>query len=189
MKRYIFTGAPGVGKTTLLEGLAALGYPVVAEAATDVIATEQAAGVDKPWIRARFISDVLKVQMVRQAEVVPAPVVLFDRSPFCTLALARYLSRPIPSELNDEVTRLVTEGFYERDVFLVRPVGRVEATAARRISYEDSLAFEAVHESTYQSFGFTLVAVAPTTSQIRVAAVDDALATLTGRDPKSAYSR
>ncbi|UYM23991.1 hypothetical protein NQP46_12325 [Streptomyces albus] len=32
-------------------------------------------------------------------------------------------------------------------------------TAARRISYEDSLAFERVHEESYRTFGFRLVEV------------------------------
>ena len=44
MRRYIITGAPGAGKTTIVTALRERGYPVVDEAATDVIAREQAAG-------------------------------------------------------------------------------------------------------------------------------------------------
>jgi len=44
-------------------------------------------------------------------------------------------------------------------VVLVRPLGFIEPTAARRISYQESLAFEAVHEATYREHGFTLLDV------------------------------
>jgi predicted ATPase len=37
-RRYVLTGAPGSGKTSLLQALAARGWAVVHEAATDVIA-------------------------------------------------------------------------------------------------------------------------------------------------------
>ena len=43
MKRYVLTGAPGSGKTSVLRALAATGYPVVDEAATDVMAARLAA--------------------------------------------------------------------------------------------------------------------------------------------------
>lgn len=41
----------------------------------------------------------------------------------------------------------------------VRNQGFVEATAARRISFADSLAFERIHEETYLELGFRLVEV------------------------------
>jgi len=48
MKRFIVTGAPGSGKTSILRILEQGGYAVVDEAATDVIAAEQAQGTDQP---------------------------------------------------------------------------------------------------------------------------------------------
>ena len=178
MRRYIFTGAPGAGKTALLGVLSDHGYQVVPEAATDVIALQQANGVLQPWTDADFLTDILQLQMVRQSCDRTAPVVLFDRSPVCTLALARYLGHPIPSDLTREVERLIADRIYERDVFLVRPLGFIEPTAARRITYEDALAFEAVHESTYQGLGFSLVEVLPDPVPIRAAKVVAAIAAL-----------
>jgi len=161
MRRYIFTGAPGAGKTTLLAALSDRGYPVVPEAATDVIALQQANGFLQPWTEAHFLTDILQLQVLRQVGQRTAPVVLFDRSPFCTLALGRFLGHPIPSDLTREVERLIADRIYERDVFLVRPLGFIEPTQARRITYEDALEFEAVHESTYEGLGFNLVEVLP----------------------------
>ncbi|MGW4457952.1 AAA family ATPase [Streptomyces albidoflavus] len=75
-------------------------------------------------------------------------------------ALATYLGHPVPPALTAELTRLTTPpGLYEPYVFLLRPLDFVAPTVARRISYEDSLAFEEVHEESYRRFGFRPVEV------------------------------
>ena len=48
---------------------------------------------------------------------------------------------------------------YETTVFFIRNQGFVEPTAARRISFEDSVVFEQLHEQTYQDLGYRLVDV------------------------------
>ena len=48
MKRYIVTGTPGAGKTAILRCLELEGYGVVEKAATDIIALQQAQGVEEP---------------------------------------------------------------------------------------------------------------------------------------------
>lgn len=97
---------------------------------------------------------------------------VYDRSPVCTLALARYLRHPVPRVLTDEIDRLVSQGIYCRQVFLVRPIGFVTSTAARRISYRESLRFGRLHEETYQSYGFHLVDIPPGSVQSRVVTVE-----------------
>jgi hypothetical protein len=60
VKRYILTGAPGAGKTSILRSLAERGWAVVEEAATDVIAREQLAGVSEPWQRSDFADKIVR---------------------------------------------------------------------------------------------------------------------------------
>ena len=55
MKRYILTGTPGCGKTAILRALELAGYPVVEEAATDIIALRNAHSIFEP-IRTPFSS-------------------------------------------------------------------------------------------------------------------------------------
>lgn len=160
--------------------LQAHGYSVVDEAATDVIAAEHARGVDEPWMDPSFIDKIIELQRVRQlaagevaAGEVGRPVQIFDRSPVCTLALARFVGHPISAALSAEVARVVDEGVYERRVFLVRPLGFVEPTAARRISYQDSLEFERVHEQAYADLGFVLVDIPPGEPESRALAVEE----------------
>jgi predicted ATPase len=84
--------------------------------------------------------------------------VFVDRSPVCTLALARQLESPVSALLQAEVDRVVAEHVYT-GVFFVRNLGFVQPTAARRISFEESLAFEQLHERTYRELGFELIEV------------------------------
>ena len=53
----------------------------------------------------------------------------------------------------------MAEGTYETTVFFIRNQGFVQPTAARRISFEDSLVFERLHEEAYRDLGFRLVEV------------------------------
>ncbi|MFE9252814.1 AAA family ATPase [Streptomyces sp. NPDC007088] len=161
MRRYILTGTPGAGKTSILRHLAWLGHSVVEEAATSVIAQAQAHGEDEPWTRASFLDDVVAVQCRRQ-RAAPSPaddVQFFDRSPVCTHALAVYLDLPLSPALGSELERVAREAVYEREVFFVRHLGFCEPSAARRISFRESLEFERVHEESYRLFGYRIVDV------------------------------
>ncbi len=62
---------------------------------------------------------------------------------------------------------------YERVVFLIRPIGFIEPSAARRISYADSLAFERLHEVVYRDHGFEIIDVAAADVTGRAAAIAD----------------
>lgn len=161
MPRYILTGTPGAGKTAVLRLLELHGHLVVEESATDVIAVERALGHEDPWQDPSFVDKVVILQRRRLAGVLEASTqpVFFDRSPVCTLALCRYLGS-VPSQvLMDEVDRTVHEHVYEPTVFFVRNLGFVHPTVARQISFEESLAFERIHQQIYRDLGFDLVEV------------------------------
>jgi predicted ATPase len=174
LRRFVLTGAPGAGKTALAVALRDRGYVIVAEAATDVIADEHAHGIAEPWRNGGFLDDIVRLQ--RQQQLAPIAgdlqVQVYDRSPLCTLALARYLQRPVTPLLAEEVARVIDERIYEPTVFFVRPLGFIAPTPARRISYEESLRFEAIHEAVYHEHGFQLVDVPAGTINQRAATVD-----------------
>ena len=163
MPRYVLTGPPGAGKTAILRALESAGQRVVEEAATDVIALEQAFGLARPEREPTFLDKIVSLQRARQLTSAPddRDVVFFDRSPVCTLALARFLGEPVPSALAAELDRLLSGRLYERDVFFVRNQGFVIPTSARQIGLADSLEFEKVHELAYAELGFRLTEVPP----------------------------
>jgi predicted ATPase len=174
MPAYILTGAPGSGKTAILRKLETLGYLVVEEAATDVIALENALGHDEPWEEPGFIDKIVALQRQRRESALAGRTIFLDRSPVCTLALSRYLGFAPSFLLAREVNRVRSESFYENTVFFIRNQGFVQPTAARRISFADSLAFERVHEETYRDLGFRLVDIPAGPLPDRVALIEQA---------------
>ena|SRR5580704_5766311 len=173
MQRYILTGAPGAGKTVLLRRLELEGLAVVGEAATDLIALVTAKGVERHWEQPSFIDDILALQIARQrrADAWPDDIVVFDRSPICTWALCEFLGRAPSPGLISEVERIQRDAVYERSVFFVDLLGFITPTEARKITLEESLAFEAVHAETYRRFGYDLVHLPPADVETRFEAV------------------
>ena len=173
MKRYILTGAPGAGKTLILRQLELEGFGAVEEAATDLIGLWQARGVAEPWREDFFLDAVAELQRRRQlrASCEPVAIQFHDRSAVCTAALAIYLDRPVTAGLARELDRIQAESIYERQVFFVCNLGFIRNTEARRISFEDTLRFERMHEGVYRSFGFDLVFVEPGSVWERAAAI------------------
>jgi predicted ATPase len=173
MRRFVLTGASGAGKTAIIRALETAGRDVVEEAATDLIALEQARGQPEPWSRPGFIEAITRLQRQRRLAAAGhgAEVQFHDRSPVCTLALARFLEVPVPALLEAELEEISADRLFERKVFLVRPLGFIEPTAARRISYEETLRFETVHEQTYRELGYVLLPIEPGPIEQRLAAV------------------
>src|SRR5690349_12505375 len=91
IKRFIFTGTPSSEKTSVIMELEKLRHTVIHEAATDVISIEQAKGIERPWEEPDFVDQITRMQKERQMNA-PGGLQFYDRSPFCTYALGKYLS-------------------------------------------------------------------------------------------------
>ena len=177
MRRYIITGAPGAGKTAIIRHLELDGFSVVEEAATDVIAAAQAQGTVQPWTYPSFIDAIANLQRERQirASSQPDEVQFHDRCVVCTAALAIYLGYPFSPILATELERVKKESVFQNRVFFIRNLGFVTPTEARRISFEDTVRFEKIHEETFRKFGFELVSVEPGSLAERVSVIKAAI--------------
>jgi len=177
MRRFIITGAPGAGKTAMIRHLELDGFSVVEEAATDVIAAEQAQGTAQPWTHPLFIDAIARLQRERQirASYQPDEVQFHDRCVVCTAALAVYLGYGFSDFLAGELERVKKEAVYQTRVFFIRNLGFVTPTEARRISFEETVRFEKIHEETYRDFGFELVSIEPGSVAERVSIIKGAI--------------
>ena len=177
MRRFIITGAPGAGKTAIIRQLELDGFSVVEEAATDVIASAQAHGTVEPWTHPSFIDAVANLQRDRQirASYQPDDVQFHDRCAVCTAALAVYLGHPHMPVLASELERIKKESIYQRRVFFIRNLGFITPTEARRITFEETVRFEKIHEEIYRDFGFELFSVEPGSLVERVSIIKAAI--------------
>lgn len=164
IKRFILTGTPGSGKTSVIRELEKFGHAVIHEAATDVISQEQVKGCDAPWEEPEFVDQIVRMQKERQMNAT-GDLQFYDRSPFCTYALGKYLAywkglefKPSPVVL-DELDRCLKNGVYQNLIFFFENLGFIEHTDARKISYEDALVFEQIHLDVYNQFGFEIIMV------------------------------
>jgi predicted ATPase len=177
MKRYVLTGAPGAGKTVILRQLELDGFGVVEEAATDIIALWQAKGIAEAWTRPGFIDAIVSLQQTRERRsACLADLVQFhDRSVVCTAALANYLGVSMPQNLVRELRRVQTEEVFQKSVVFLRNLGFVTPTEARRITYEETVRFEQIHEQTYRDLGFEIISISPGRVSDRVTEIKRAL--------------
>jgi len=177
MKRFILTGAPGSGKTAILRQLELDGFSVVEEAATDIIAAAQNRGIAEPWKSRSFIDDIVHLQRTRQLRASHQPDVfqLHDRSAVCTAALAAYLGHTISPALTAELERIKREAIFEKQVFFIRNLGFITNTEARRITFDETLRFEKIHEQTYRDHGFELIHIDPAPVIARVSIIKPCL--------------
>jgi predicted ATPase len=177
VRRFIITGAPGAGKTAIIRQLELEGFSVVEEAATDVIAAAQARGTPQPWADPSFIDTIATLQRDRQirASYQPDEVQFHDRCLVCTVGLAAYLGFAISPVLTGELERIMKEAVFQQRVFFIRNLGFVTPTEARRISFEETLRFERIHEQTYRGFGFELVSIEPGSVVERVSQIKTAI--------------
>jgi len=177
MKRYVLTGAPGAGKTAIIRQLELDGFGVVEEAATDIIALWQAKGIAEAWTHPEFIDAIVSLQHTRErkAACLPDLVQFHDRSVVCTAALADYLRVPRPQNLVRELARVKTQNVFHRSVLFLRNLGFVTPTEARRITYEETVCFEQIHERTYRELGFEIISIGPASVSERVIEIKRAL--------------
>src|SRR5215831_1179609 len=152
MRRYVVTGAPGAGKTAIIRELEWDGFSVVEEAATDVIAALHSRGIMEPWNQTSFLDQITTLQRDRQiqASCRPDQIQFHDRCAVCTAALAAYLRYPVSTLLAAELERVGNDAIYQKQVFFIRNLGFITNTDARRITFEETLRFEKIHEDTYR---------------------------------------
>lgn len=117
IKRVIVTGAPGTGKSTVLNLLANKGYPVIPEMARQLIAEQQAVDSEMlPWKDHRSFGKELFRRQVEQYHLAKAPLVFYDRGIPDNLA---YLRRD--GFQDKELEKQSGQYPYHHEIFLMPP--------------------------------------------------------------------
>jgi predicted ATPase len=169
----ILTGAPGSGKTAILERLRGE-VATVPEPARPILAEQRASGGTGTPDRdpARFVELLLErsVEWHREASA-SGGLVLFDRGiPDCVAYAVHLGTDPEPSR------RAADRYRYRTEVLLLAPWDAIYSTDdERRMSFEQTLAFHDALVDAYRRSGYELVEVPRAPLDERVAFVRAAL--------------
>jgi predicted ATPase len=161
--KFVFTGAPGVGKTTLIDYLSSSGYAVVTETARDVIEQQQKTnGTILPWInQMAFQKRVLSMQLARENDI-SSNLVFIDRGILDGIAYLRVAGLEVPNIfLNNAYNR------YDC-VFLIEPLSTYVRDHQRREKHKISKKLHQILKETYQEFGYKIITVSANSIEKRV---------------------
>ena len=164
MKRYVLTGGPCAGKTTIIDILAKRGYAILPELARDLIEKEMAKGSDVlPWKNAKKFQEIVAWKQWRREFFAPQSEALFlDRGLIDGYGYAVLEKVTIP-----KIITLFGKGRYDK-IFLLDPIPSYQTDGSR---IEDRNFARAVHEEirkAYVRFGYEVIAVPMMTPNERV---------------------
>ncbi|MEM8506902.1 MAG: AAA family ATPase [Bacteroidota bacterium] len=168
IKKYIITGAPGTGKTSLISVLAN-NYPCTHEVSRKVIVSEQKkGGKGMPWKDLNRFTELVYEASI--AALIANPQALFtDRSMLDLIAYLKVEGKLIPPSLY----HFPYHDKYEKNVFFA-PTWRsiYQKDDQRPQRFEHCLELEKALIITYEEKGFDIVKLPRDTVPIRVNFVD-----------------
>jgi predicted ATPase len=168
-QKYILTGGPGVGKTTLTEELRKQGFYSNGEVATYIIEIEMRKNSDiLPWKnKDAFQKEVLRTQKDWEKEIPENIETAFlDRGIADGIAYYRIAGMEAPKELMDAAK----EAGYEK-VFILEPLETYENTKVRREDEETAKKLHTELEKVYRELGYEVVKIPKGTVKERVSRI------------------
>lgn len=156
VKRIVITGGPGSGKTTLIDALGNMGYPVHQERARELI-KDADLGLHRssPWLDHKDFADkVFEARMKDYEQAEFGSFNFYDRGLPDTLAYLKRDGHSIP----DDWISLVMAHRYEKTVFIAPPWEEIYSADKERKETTDEL--ESIHEhlfDTYENLGYQLI--------------------------------
>ncbi len=153
-KKYVLTGGPGVGKSTVLELMDRWIYKI-SEVATWVIENKKNRSL-APWIdREGFQKKVLETQLQWEREIPKEIKTAFlDRGVIDGIAYYNLDGLKAPKKL----IHAAENSGYEK-VFLLEPIMKYENTNIRREDVETARKIHQEIEKTYKSFGYNPIRI------------------------------
>ena len=166
-QRYVITGAPGTGKTAIINELKERGYYCVDENSREII-TEQIinGGEILPWKNQIAFENLISSKRAKQYASIPKDeICFFDRSAIDCIAYLKANNL----ETSSEILEAIKNCEFNSNVFYT-PIWEEIYTndSERKESIESAINIEKFLLSTYQYFDYTLIEVPKLTIEKRV---------------------
>src|SRR5262245_43188195 len=154
MPHVVVTGGPGVGKTTLLVELAAMGYATVAESARAIIAERLASGASRRPDALAFAQEILRRDIEKYVnQPLTSSWVFFDRGLIDALGTLHEAS-PLPS---NELESMLALYRFHATVFVLPPWELIYSNDPERDqSFAEAVAVHTRIVRWYHSCGYVL---------------------------------
>jgi len=167
-KKYIITGAPGTGKSTLIEALENQGILCLKEISRQIIISEQNQGNDgMPWENIERFTELVFAKTKESLHASPQSV-FCDRSLVDSLAYIKHKKKSIP----DYLEHFSFQKYYHKTVFFAQPWKAIYKNDPQRPEdFEAQLLLSSQLEKTYNYLGFNLVVLPFVSVESRVAFV------------------
>jgi predicted ATPase len=181
MPKYVITGGPGAGKTSLLAGLQQLQYPCHAEASRQLIIEEKEKGSGcLPWLDLPcFAKKVLERMITAFETAADTKSSFFDRGVPDIVAYLRAAGLPV----EDVYYRALEKYRYAPIIFLLPPWEDIYVQDNERWQTFAEAAFLADQIRTvYRQAGYQIIELPLGSIQERIIFIRDSLATMSGRE-------
>jgi len=170
--RYIITGGPGSGKSSLLSALVDKSYQGFEEISRVIIREQHENGGDMvPWLNLAAFAELCYEKMSSQLDDCKSDCTCFyDRGLPDIIAYVRRGGLEVPTKYFEKVKA------YNKTVFLTPPWQEIFINDNERPeSYEDAVEINKFLKSTYSELGFKIIELPKISIKERVTFIEDIL--------------
>ena len=154
MKKYVIAGGPSIGKTTIIEILARMGYKIIPESARIIIEEERLKGSDiLPWKNSEKFQEKVAQRQIESEEGVNGDLFFLDRSIIDGHAYSK-INKSSPPEIIEKFAR----DRYDK-IFILDPLEKYERDGTRHENEEEAKIAHNEIINAYKHFGYEIISV------------------------------
>ncbi|TCI93756.1 AAA family ATPase [Tenacibaculum sp. M341] len=173
MKRFIITGAPGTGKTTLINALRTHKYTCFEEVSRRVITNQQQINGNKtPWQDVVGFTNLVYEKTLEELNSIANTITFVDRGLADNIAYLKLNNY----QIDDKFTDFNYQKYYHTTVFLLEPWEEIYIQDAQRLqSFEEAQKLHKLLLEIYTNLGFAIKVIPKTTVLLRTDFIETVL--------------